>query len=105
MSKKLIIFYKSKCLEPIHKELIKTKKTNKKEVQRYLKVRAITEQKFEELTIEQKIQVLEYSEKSCKDMTDDELNELAVTCFKYSIEIGLKGINFPDNECSFIREL
>jgi hypothetical protein len=86
VSKKLIIFYKSKCLEPIHKELSKKHAYSISEVDELIKHLA-------------KVQ------KSCLDMSDDELNEVIVTAFRLADEIGLKGINFPDNECSFIREL
>ena len=38
-------------------------------------------------------------------MTKDELNEIIVTAFRLADEIGLKGINYPDNECEFIKNI
>jgi hypothetical protein len=86
VSKKLIIFYKSKCLEPIHKELVKSHAYSIREVDELIKHLA-------------KI------EKSCLEMTKDELNEIIVTAFRLADEIGLKGINYPDNECEFIKNI
>ena len=43
-------------------------------------------------------------EKSCLEMTIDELNELIITCFTFADKIGIE-LNYPNNECEFIREL
>lgn len=81
MSKKLITFYKSQCIDVIAKH------TN-------LSVRVI----------DKKIKTLAKIEKSCLEMTTDELNELIVTAFEYGDTLGLH-INFPDNEADFIKDI
>jgi hypothetical protein len=85
MSKKLVKYYKGVCLETIHKELVKNHAYSIAEVDELLKYKAGIN-------------------KSCNDMTSDELNELIVTCFTFADKIGVE-LNYPNNECEFIKNI
>ena len=74
-SKAQITFYKSKVLEPINKE-----------IDRRIK------------------HIAGLDEKSCSEMTKDEMKELIIAGFQVGDILGLK-LNYPDNDADFIREL
>ena len=80
-NKKLIIFYKSYVLTNIHTRLVQLGNI---------------------LSIDEVDEVLKYysgfdKNKSCKDMTKEELQELNVHSFLYGDTIGLN-LNYKDNE-------
>lgn len=88
MNNRLIKFYKGICLEKIHTRLIELRSSKTiDEVDKELKEYAGFNPNV-----------------STKDMTQDDLNELIISCFAYGDDIGVY-INFLDNECDFIREL
>ena len=41
---------------------------------------------------------------SCKDMSNEDLNELIIGCFEFGDRYGIY-LNFPDNEAEFIKDL
>lgn len=80
-NKKLIIFYKSYVLKSIHNRLVELNNV---------------------MSIDEVDELLKYysgfkKDKSCKDMTKEELQELNVHSFLYGDTIGLN-LNYKDNE-------
>ena len=82
---KLIKFYKGYILTNIHSHLTKNHAYSIQEVDDLIKYRAGLN-------------------KSCSDMSKDELIELITESFSFGDEVGCY-LNYPNNECEFIREL